>query len=76
MYSYGFSGYDHVTQWSVRDESWQFSILGIFKREDDGKLFWAEDSGCSCPGEWENAEISDLMPLRENWDGFKAEATR
>lgn len=70
-----FDGYEQVTQWDITWESYQFNILGVWKREVDGKYFFASDSGCSCPGHWENLHVSELDPLREDWEMFKIRAS-
>lgn len=34
--------------------SYEFHCLGVWKHKPDGELYWAEDSGCSCPSPYEN----------------------
>ncbi|MFE7399599.1 hypothetical protein [Streptomyces sp. NPDC057557] len=32
---------------------YEFSILAVWQRDEDGALFWEIDSGCSCPSPFE-----------------------
>lgn len=46
--------------------SYEFSILAVWRRVEDGALFWAADSGCSCPSPFEWAEgLADLKPVHD-----------
>lgn len=46
--------------------SYEFNEVVLWRRTDDGKLFWAHDSGCSCPSPFENySGVADLSPLPE-----------
>ena len=40
--------------------SYEFDLTVVLKRESDGQLFYAEDSGCSCPTPFENHTLHDL----------------
>jgi len=33
---------------------YEFHVLGVWKHTESGVIFWGEDSGCSCPLEFEN----------------------
>lgn len=33
---------------------YEFHILGVWRDPKSGKMFWAEDSGCSCPVPFED----------------------
>ena len=37
---------------------WEFHILGVWKDKESGKLFWTEDSGCSCPSPFEREHFN------------------
>src|SRR5215208_6700097 len=43
------------------DEAYQFDIIALWKDDASGRLFMAQDSGCSCPAPFENVTgVSDL----------------
>lgn len=44
-------------------ESYSFDDFVIWKRKEDGKLFYASDSGCSCPSPFEDIGLQDLTPV-------------
>jgi hypothetical protein len=46
----------------------------IVWQHTDGRIFWAEDSGCSCPSPFEHFNsLDDLNPLTEDsWSIFEA----
>lgn len=52
--------------------SYQFHVMGLWSKIDDGALFFGFDSGCSCPAPWEDKTEQDLTPLtRANLDEFE-----
>lgn len=63
------SGYETVDSYDT-GASYEFNITMVLKK--DGKLFYAQDSGCSCPIPFEDIEESDLTPLTD-FDAFKRE---
>lgn len=48
-----FEGFTVVDELEWDNESYQFNITGLWKRDFDGTLWMAHDSGCSCPIPWE-----------------------
>lgn len=52
---------------------YSFDILAVWQHED-GRLFYATDSGCSCPSPFENfTSLDDLTPItKDSWDEFVA----
>lgn len=52
---------------------YSFDILAVWQHED-GRLFWASDSGCSCPSPFEDfTSLDDLTPItQDTWDDFAA----
>lgn len=52
-----------------REESWEFNLVYVWKRLSDNALFWAQDSGCSCPDPFAGLEVGDLNVL-ESWDSL------
>jgi hypothetical protein len=53
-------------------DSYDFDKTVVWK-DVDGQLYWAQDSGCSCPSPFENFEsVASLDRLtRENWNYFE-----
>ncbi|WP_329168319.1 hypothetical protein OG709_29940 [Streptomyces sp. NBC_01267] len=46
------------------DLYYEFSVLAVWQRAEDGVLFWATDSGCSCPSPFENhGSVNDLQRI-------------
>jgi hypothetical protein len=57
------------------DLSYEFDMIVVWQRLSDKKLFWARDSGCSCPSPFENfASIEDLNILPETLDVLELQA--
>lgn len=52
-----------------------FNNLVVWRSNKTGQLYWATDSGCSCPSPFEDhTEIDHLVPLTEdNWSEFVSE---
>lgn len=55
-------GYELVEEIETDNEAYQFNLVGIFRKEEDGTLWYATDSGCSCPVPWEDVQVSALEP--------------
>ncbi len=55
------------------DASYSFDMFVLW-RHADGRLFWATDSGCSCPSPFEEFfSINDLTQLTDDsWSSFEA----
>lgn len=47
--------------WS--DGCYVFNITAIYQNPHTGKLYYAEDSGCSCPTPFENQGLTDLTEI-------------
>ncbi len=46
--------------------SWEFHKIAFWQHEVSGELYWATDSGCSCPSPWEDHdELADFTRLTE-----------
>jgi len=56
-----------------RPDLWyEFDMVVVFRRIEDGKLFWGADSGCSCPLPFERfTSIESLSPLPETERSFQ-----
>jgi hypothetical protein len=51
--------------------SYEFSVLVVWQ-DEAGTIFWARDSGCSCPQPFEYVGVDDLNTLSEDtWDDFE-----
>lgn len=51
-------------------EEYEFDITAVWKHED-GRVFWGQDSGCSCPSPFEGYNnIDDLTELR-NYEDYR-----
>jgi len=67
---YGFETLDEI---DIDQESYQFNIIAVLRRKSDGTLWWAHDSGRSCPNpfedvfEWERLFNTD--ELEKIWLG-------
>lgn len=57
-------------------EPYRFDIVLLLRRTADGKLFWDDDSGCSCPIPFEDRDLTYLNPLPETMDEFVLEVMR
>lgn len=46
-------------------EAYEFDMVAVWVH-DDGRIFWGQDSGCSCPSPFEGCELKDLDQV-ESW---------
>lgn len=71
-------GLEVVTQMGDSEARWSFDLLVLWRRTEDGKLFWGSDSGCSCPSPFEEAThgVDDLHPLPETARDLDGELRR
>lgn len=59
------------------DLSYEYNTLVVFQRIKVGSMYWAHDSGCSCPTPFETyrfngAEDTNLERLtRSSWNSFE-----
>lgn len=59
---FGFEMFDEIND---DHASYSFDDFVIFKRILDGALFYAQDSGCSCPCPFENTTVGDLIAIND-----------
>lgn len=54
-------------------DSYEFDIFAIWKKLDDGTLWYDTDSGCSCPSPFDNCDHGhDLKPItKETFFNFE-----
>jgi hypothetical protein len=55
-------------------ECYEFDTLVVWRHVDSGRLYWAHDSGCSCPTPFENYHsIEDLEEITAaSWPSFES----
>lgn len=58
------------------DACYDFEMVVVWKHED-GRVFWASDSGCSCPSPFEWATSLDTLSVLtdESWKDFELEVS-
>ena len=63
--------YETIAHIEWRYESWEYDMTKVYRRKD-GALFYAEDSGCSCPTPFEFTTEADLTPIRSlaGWNRY------
>ena len=49
-------------------ESWSFNSTNVYRNDVTGELFYAEDSGCSCPMPFEDTTENDLTLITRPQD--------
>ena len=61
-------------EFDVSSRSYEFNAFVIWRRKEGGRLFYATDSGCSCPSPFENERPSTLKPISERtYETFKSD---
>lgn len=55
--------------------SYEYNMFVVWKKLDDGSLWWDTDSGCSCPTPFSNSDHGhDLKPVTlDNFNNFDSE---
>ena len=58
--------------------SYEFDIFCIWQHKSTGKLYWARDSGCSCPSPFEDyTSVDTLNNIHAgSWDDFVSNIER
>lgn len=60
-----------------RADSYEFDMFVVWRRVEDGRLLYAEDSGCSCPSPFEDHKLGDLKEFTmDAFDGWLADSYR
>ena len=68
-------GLELIGTYSHPDLSWEFEMVIVLRHKETGDLYWAQDSGCSCPSPFEDfTSFADLGPplTLENFEAFEA----
>lgn len=62
-----------IAQLDLREPDYSFDMVVVWRHTETGQLYWAHDSGCSCPSPFEDYDsLSDLTPLSsESYDELK-----
>lgn len=57
------------------DASYDFDTMVLFRHVETGALYWAQDSGCSCPSPFEDYDSIESLSLLSDaaWPEFEAE---
>lgn len=58
-------GLEAVSTLEDPNASYSFDTVALWRRIADGKLFWAADSGCSCPTPFDEYDLRNINPLPE-----------
>jgi len=55
------------------DIDWSFNTIILWQHNETNELYWAQDSGCSCPKPFEDySTLEDLNNLHMgNWKAFE-----
>ncbi|MFJ3084463.1 hypothetical protein ACIPJG_32565 [Streptomyces halstedii] len=56
------------------DGGYGFDMLVVWQRDEDGALFWATDSGCSCPSPFDACNSPDDLTAITNVREFSSAA--
>ena len=69
--------YEEIGEVEWSEESYQFDLTRVYRQISTGALFYATDSGCSCPSPFEDLEDYELTPIRrmQDWHDHVAECT-
>jgi hypothetical protein len=51
-------------QWG--EPNYSFDLTVVWRNEGTGQLYYADDSGCSCPSPFDGMDIHDLTPASEH----------
>lgn len=66
----GTTDYVAVDEVEWTGESYEFDLTRVYKQISTGALFYATDTGCSCPIPFESTEDTDLTPIRRMQDWY------
>lgn len=53
-------------------DTYEFDMICVWKRLEDGALLWAQDAGCSCPTPFEGFAVGDEIKPIEDLATFHA----
>ena len=59
-------GLEPVGEVEFSDGFYQFDLLAAWRHKESGRLYYAEDSGCSCPSPFEGfGSVEELTPVAD-----------
>ena len=63
-------GLESIASLDLDNEPYQFDIVAVWRHTETGRVYWATDSGCSCPSPFENFnKLEDFEELvRANYN--------
>lgn len=64
------SPYEYLTEVQWGEADYSFDLTRVYRHTETGELFYAEDSGCSCPSPFENTEEDDLVRIERMQDWY------
>lgn len=64
------TGYTSIADVEWDHESYQFNMTRVYVEDSTGRLFYAEDSGCSCPSPFEDTTVEELTPIDRLQDWY------
>lgn len=64
------SDYEFVAEVDWDHEAYQFNMTRVYAHKTTGELFYATDSGCSCPSPFEDTKTGELKPIRRMQDWY------
>lgn len=53
-----------------RDYSYEFDLTAVFIHKASGRLFAADDAGCSCPSPFEDVQVQHATEIKTPHDFF------
>ncbi len=65
-YSPGKHGLKQVVEVNLSEPDYSFDLLVVWKHEESGKLYWAQDSGCSCPSPFEDYNSLESLDVLDD----------
>jgi hypothetical protein len=70
------TGFTQIAEVEWEDQPYQFNLTRVY-RHDSGALFYAEDTGCSCPIPFESTTTDHLKPILriQDWHDHVAART-
>lgn len=64
-------GLEMLGQLDLAEPDYSFDMVAVW-RDPTGSMFYAFDSGCSCPSPFEDTTVKDLSPLTD-YSAFQRE---
>lgn len=62
--------WEKVLEYEWDENSYEFHLTWVVRNKETGGLFYAEDTGCSCPVPFDDHAESDLKPIKRMQDWY------